>query len=82
MAQRTQREVAHQVGVGIAMMNDVTAGRRGLVLPRLEAFLTALGLRVVADDDDSAPDLVCIPRDELDALRTLARRALEIDTHG
>ena len=53
-------------------VSRIASGERGLRLGELEAFLKALGLRIIECDGQ----VVTLPAEEHEALRVLARKAL------
>lgn len=65
--------VAEAIGHDESHVSRVTSDERGLKISELENFFTALGLRVIQCDGQ----VVQLPKQELEALRVLARKALE-----
>jgi len=56
-----------------ASLSGLFSFERGIRLRELEAFLNALGLRVIECDGST----VTLPADEVEALKLFARKALE-----
>ncbi|MGK2829219.1 hypothetical protein ACSI5F_03820 [Ralstonia pseudosolanacearum] len=83
IAQHTQKAVAEAIGVEPSNFSRFHNARgHGLQLKKFCELLAFLGidLSLLADDDGAAAaaeEMVTIPRTQLDALRTLAMKALE-----
>jgi hypothetical protein len=75
LAERTQRNAAEAAGLSESRVSRFKGegADGGLHLPEVAALLAALGLCVI---DGDAKELATLPRDEYEALRVLARRAL------
>jgi len=77
LADYGQLEVARAAGISdtrLSRFKNAAADGGGLQLPEVAAVIAALGLSIV----DSRPsDMVAMPAAEADALRVLARKALE-----
>lgn len=73
LAERTQSAVAESADVSATRLSRWKSGEGGMDLREVAAILGALGLQLVATGHSEA---VTIPREDYDALRTLARRAL------
>ena len=71
-----QKTVAAAVGGDETLISRFAAGERGLKINQLEGAFAAMGLRVVP------VDAVVIGADELNALRVLARKALDAASDG
>ena len=76
VAPLTQKKVAERIGVDATNFSRFlnNSGHR-LSFAEFCALFEVLELDVVAPGDDS---MVCLPRDEYQALRTLARKGLEV----
>ena len=65
--------LAEAIGHDDAHVSRIHSGERGLRISEIEPYLAALGLKVIACDGD----VVSMPAKEAEALRTLARKALD-----
>lgn len=77
LSDRNQSETAAAVGISGVKLSRWTRANTGegggLHLPEISTLLAALDLCLL---ESSQGEMVTIPRDEYDALRTLARRLL------
>jgi transcriptional regulator with XRE-family HTH domain len=73
VAQLSQEAVADKAGMKACTVSRILSGNQGVPLERLGDFLRALGLDVWSQEGDD----VRISRAKLDALRLLAKDALE-----
>ncbi|MEX3628443.1 MAG: helix-turn-helix transcriptional regulator [Burkholderia sp.] len=73
VAQVSQDAVAEKAGMKPCTVSRILSGNQGVPLERLGDFLRALGLDVWSQEGDD----VRISRAKLDALRLLAKDALE-----
>ena len=65
--------VGEAIGHDDSHVSRIAANERGIRLRELDAFLKTLGLRLIECDGETAT----LPRDELEALKLFARKALE-----
>lgn len=75
IAQVHQNAVAEATGLSTTMINGVVAGQKGLTLPNIGPFLQALGYTINQRDGEQ----VTVSRHEYEALKVLARQALDLD---
>jgi hypothetical protein len=66
--------VAQAIGHDDGHVSRIASGERGLRISELEAFMKSLGLRVVLCDGE----MVTMPKAEHEALKTLARKGLDV----
>lgn len=73
LARAKQSSVAHDADMDPSVVNRIASGQMGCKLEHLEAFLRAIGLRVVGIDTEA------VDKEEIAALRALSRRYLNDD---
>jgi len=66
--------VATAIGHDDGHVSRIASGERGLRINELEAFMKSLGLRVIQCDGE----IVSLPKAEHEALKTLARKGLDV----
>lgn len=72
IAMTHQNVIAERTGMSDSQVNRIVSGQSGLTLGKVVPFLHAIGYEVIEREGDR----VNVPRDEYDAMRTLARKAL------
>lgn len=76
VAPLTQKKVAEAIGVEATNFSRfINNNGHSLPFAKVCELLEYLGLEVIAPSDDS---MVCLSREEYQALRTLARKGLEV----
>jgi hypothetical protein len=67
-----QAAISEKTGLSTSHINRIASGKAGLTLEHVVPFLRAIGLAVTPIDGE----MVSLSREEYEALRTLARKAL------
>ncbi|ADE14125.1 conserved hypothetical protein [Nitrosococcus halophilus Nc 4] len=67
-----QNAISEQTGLSTTQVNRIVSGKAGISLGKVVLFLYALGYEVIEREGE----MISVPREEYEAMRTLARKAL------
>ncbi|QBQ56202.1 XRE family transcriptional regulator [Nitrosococcus wardiae] len=72
IAMTRQNVISERTGLSDSQVNRIVSSQSGLTLGKVVPFLCAIGYEVIEREGD----MVSVPREEYEAMRTLARKAL------
>ncbi|ADE14303.1 hypothetical protein Nhal_1135 [Nitrosococcus halophilus Nc 4] len=67
-----QNTISEKTGLSTTQVNRIVSGKAGIGLGKVVLFLYALGYEVIEREGE----MISVPREEYEAMRTLARKAL------